>query len=135
MVLIIVLLWCTYDYSALCVVAVCNRMSREGLCSALLNALPIISIHQCTLRSSPLRHFHHHHSFTHVFFFFSSHYTSVPLQHTFLHLGYFSHFCYPCNSFISILSGSFPPHPTSLSAPSSLHMSTYHGWSYHSHAY
>ena len=71
------------------------------------------------------RHLHRHHSLAYVFVF-SSQYMPIPLQPTFLHfLGYFSHLRCPSNSFIpnsvqlgdstheSILTSSFPPHPTS----------------------
>ena len=46
------------------------------------------------------RHLHHHHSLAHMFFF-SSQYTPISLQPTFLHfLRYFSHLRCPSNSFI-----------------------------------
>ena len=79
------------------------------------------------------RNLHHHHSLALYIFFFSSQYMLTPLQATFLHfLGYFTYICCPSNSFIpnsihsSILTSSFPPHPTSSLVLSSLLMSRHH---------
>ena len=74
------------------------------------------------------RHLNRHHSLAYVFVF-SSQYMPIPLQPIFLHFrGYFSHLRCPSNSFIpnsvqlgdSILTSSFPPHPTSFIVLSSL---------------
>ena len=79
------------------------------------------------------RHLHRHHSLAYVFVF-SSEYVPIPLQPTFLYfLGYFSYLRCPSNYFIpnsvqldsSILTSSFPLHPTSslvlCSLPKSQH--------------
>ena len=96
--------------------ALCYRFLKFSLHQVNPDVIQPLALRTFTPSLPP--HPYQHHSIAHTMScFFSSQYITIPLQTTFLHfLGYFSHLCYPTNSFIpySIQLGNsshpFPQH-------------------------